>query len=294
MISRLRDGSPVESYDGQGGAIRFLYGTAPGRMLLRPLIRPRFSKFMGFLLSTRLSALAVKGFIQKNGIDMSDYPAKQYRSFNDFFTRTIRDGARKIDPEPAHLIAPCDSKLTAVQLTEDARFLIKGVEYTAQSLLRDDRLAEAFSGGTLLIFRLSVDDYHHYICPCDGVQGVPTVIPGVFHTVNPYAAGLRPIYRENTREYTCVQTAFGRLLQMEVGALMVGKITNLLGPGQVRRGQEKGYFEFGGSTVLLMAEQDMIRLDEDILRNSAAGEETVVKMGERIGICNEKRPGPLV
>ena len=294
MISRRRDGTQVESYDGQGGIIRFLYGTAPGRVLLRPLVRPGFSKLMGHLLSTHLSALGVKGFIRKNEIPMEDYPAKSYRSFNDFFTRSIRPGARTIDMNPRHLIAPCDAKLTAVGLKDDARFFIKGVEYTAQSLLRDRNLAERFAGGTLMIFRLSVDDYHHYICPVQGTQGVATVIPGVFHTVNPYAAGLRPIYRENTREYVCVQTDFGQLLQMEVGALMVGKITNVLGPGNVERGQEKGYFEFGGSTVILMLEKNMIFLDDDILRNSQAGEETIVKMGERIGTFNENRPGALV
>ena len=253
MISRLRDGTPVESYDNQAGIIRFLYSTAPGRFLLRPLIRPRFSKFMGHVLNSGISRVLVGPFIRKNHISMEDYPPRRYRSFNDFFTRTILPERRPVDPEPEHLIAPCDSKLSAIALEPDARFFIKGVAYTLS-----------------------------------GTESTRVVIPGVFHTVNPYAAGIRPIYRENTREYTCTETEFGTLLQMEVGALLVGRISNHKGSGPVQRGTEKGMFEFGGSTVVLMLEPGRLSLDEDILRNSSVGEETIVKMGERIGTLIRK------
>ena len=283
MISRLRDGTAVKSYDSQGGIIRFLYGTRLGRLLLRPLIRPGFSKFMGYVLSSRISRAIVPGFIRRNHISMNDYPEERYRSFNDFFTRTILPERRPVDPVPEHMVAPCDSKLTLVPLDENAHFQIKGVSYTADSLLRSSELARQFTGGTLLIFRLTVDDYHHYIYPLDGIPGPRVVIPGVFHTVNPYAAQQRPIYRENTREYICAQTACGTLLQMEVGALMVGKIVNHSCTGPVHRGDEKGLFEFGGSTVILMLEKGRFIPDGDILHNSQNLEETIVKMGERIG-----------
>ena len=139
-----------------------------------------------------------------------------------------------------------------------------------------------------MLFRLTVDDYHHYLYPLSGIESTRVVIPGVFHTVNPYAAGIRPIYRENTREYTCTETEFGTLLQMEVGALLVGRISNHKGSGPVQRGTEKGMFEFGGSTVVLMLEPGRLTPDEDILRNSSVGEETIVKMGERIGTLIRK------
>lgn len=283
MISRLRDGTPVESYDNQAGIIRFLYGTLPGRILLKPLIRPGFSRFMGHVLSSRLSRVLVGPFIRKNHISMEDYPPRRYTSFNDFFTRTILPAQRPVDSDSSHLISPCDSKLTAIPLEPDTRFSIKGVEYTAGDLLRSEDLAQKFAGGWLLLFRLTVDDYHHYLYPLSGTESARVVIPGVFHTVNPFVAGIRPIYRENTREYTCTETEFGTLLQMEVGALLVGRISNHIGAGPVQRGTEKGMFEFGGSTVVLMLEPDRLQPDEDILRNSSAGEETIVKMGERIG-----------
>lgn len=288
MISRLRDGTPVESYDNQAGIIRFLYSTLPGRILLKPLIRPGFSRFMGHVLSSRISRVLVGPFIRKNHISMEDYPPRRYTSFNDFFTRTILPARRPVDQDPNHLISPCDSKLTAIPLEPDTRFSIKGVEYTAGDLLRSEDLAQKFAGGWLLLFRLTVDDYHHYLYPLSGTESARVVIPGVFHTVNPFAAGIRPIYRENTREYTCTETEFGTLLQMEVGALLVGRISNHIGAGPVQRGTEKGMFEFGGSTVVLMLEPDRLQPDEDILRNSAAGEETIVKMGERIGTLIRK------
>lgn len=102
---------------------------------------------------------------------MNDYPEKRYHSFNDFFTRTILPERRPVDPVPEHLVAPCDSKLTLVSLKEDASFQIKGVSYTAETLLRSSELARQFAGGTLLIFRLTVDDYHHYLYPLDGTPG---------------------------------------------------------------------------------------------------------------------------
>lgn len=288
VTARLRDGTPVESYDNQAGIIRFLYTTALGGVLLRPLICPGFSRFMGHVLSSRISRVLVGPFIRKNHISMEDYPPQRYRSFNDFFTRTILPERRPVAMTQDHLIAPCDSKLSVTRLETDTRFFIKGVEYTAGDLLRSEDLAQKFAGGWLLLFRLTVDDYHHYLYPLSGTESTRVVIPGVFHTVNPLAAGIRPIYRENTREYTCTETEFGTLLQMEVGALLVGRISNHMGAGPVQRGTEKGMFEFGGSTVVLMLEPGRLQPDEDILRNSSAGEETIVKMGERIGTLIRK------
>ena len=186
--------------------------------------------------------------------------------------------------DAAHLIAPCDGKLTAVAIDPEASVLVKGNLYTVAQLLGNESLARQYQGGWLLLFRLSVDDYHRYCYVSDGVQGERVRIPGVYHTVHPFAAEKRKIYRENTREYCQIETAdFGPIVQMEVGALLVGRIKNHLTGGMVRRGQEKGMFEFGGSTVILLLEKDRAVPDEDILKNSLAGEETVVKMGEKIG-----------
>ena len=215
---------------------------------------------------------------------MTDFEQRKFRSFNDFFTRQVREGRRPVDMEPEHLIAPCDSKLTAYPIGADSRFRIKGVDYTLEQLLRDGELARRFLGGTLLLFRLTVGDYHRYGYVDSGCLGREIHLNGVYHTVNPAAAGRYPIYRENTREYALLESDhFGTLLQMEVGAAMVGRIVNNPGERMVQRGQEKGRFEFGGSTVIVLLQKDEAVIDEDILRNTREDAETVVRLGEKIG-----------
>lgn len=284
MIARRRDGTVVETYDGQGKVIRFLYDTPMGKLLLPILIRPRVSRLGGWILDRGISRGLVAPFIRRNHLNMEDYPPCRYRSFNDFFTRQIRPECRPIDRTPEVLISPCDGKLTAISIQENTRFQIKGTDYTMETLLNDTVLAERYRGGTLLLFRLSVDDYHRYCHVAEGVAGSVRHIAGRYHTVNPFAAEKQPIYHENTREYSLLRTEqFGEIITMEVGALLVGRIKNTFQPGNVFRGEEKGRFEFGGSTVILILQQGKICVDGDILKNSCQGEETVVKMGERIG-----------
>lgn len=284
MIWRDREGRTVPGDAGQDRLLEWMYGRAVGRCFVRLMICPWVSRAAGWLLDRRISALAVPGFIKKNRIRMDDFEQRPFTSFNDFFTRRVRAERRPIDREPAHLIAPCDSKLTAFPIGEDSRFRIKGVEYTLEGLLRDKALADRFLGGTLLLFRLTVGDYHRYSYVDSGFIGPETHIDGVFHTVNPAAASRYPIYRENTREFSLLESEhFGSLLQMEVGAAMVGRIVNEPGNRAVRRGEEKGRFEFGGSTVIVLLQKGAAVIDEDILRNTREDVETVVHLGEKIG-----------
>lgn len=288
MRAKRRDGTEIEIYDGEGKNIAFLYGTVFGRGLLHILIRPWISKTAGRFLSSRVSALFIPSFVRKNGIDLSAFEGAPYKSYNAFFKRRILPEQRPVDAGGSSLTAPCDAKLTACPIENDSRFLIKGVSYTLEMLLRDGELGERYLGGLLLVFRLTVDDYHRYAFPADGVPGPEKHIPGVLHTVNPRAAEKYPIYAENTREYTVLETeAFGRILMMEIGAMMVGKIENRAFSGPVHRGQEKGNFAFGGSTVILCFEKNRLALDADICRNSADGVETVVKLGEKIGTARQ-------
>ena len=284
MKQRSRDGILVEGADGQDRLLAALYGNAFGRMLLKPLTAPGLSKLAGKFLSTKASKVFIKPFIRNNHIDMSQFEPVEYESYNDFFSRRIRPEARPIDMDPRHLISPADSKLTALPITETGRFTLKHTEYTVGSLLRDPALAAEYVGGWCLIFRLTVDDYHRYCYAFSGEKGENIRIPGKLHTVNPIANDFFPIYKENAREYTVLHTReFGDVIAMEVGALLVGKIVNHHGPAPIRRGQEKGYFQFGGSTVVLLLKKDTAILDGDILENSRNGIETVVKFGEKIG-----------
>ncbi len=275
---------PTFSPGGQDKFLARLYGSAAGRMLLKPLVSPVISRAAGWFLSTRLSKVFIKPFIKSNHIDMSQFEEGPFRSYNEFFSRKIRPGARPMCMEPDALIAPCDSKLTALPITEASVFTLKHTPYTVESLLRSPELAGKYQGGYALIFRLTVDDYHRYCYISDGRKENNVRIPGVLHTVNPIANDYFPIYKENAREYSLLHTeSFGDVLMIEVGALLVGRIVNHHQAASVRRGQEKGYFQFGGSTVILLLEKDAAVIDPDILANTREGLETVVRMGERIG-----------
>lgn len=281
---RNRDGQTIDQPSRQDRLLAALYGHALGRAILKPLVCPCVSKAAGWFLSTPLSKVFISPFIRRSGIDMSQFEETEYRSYNEFFSRKIKPEARPIRQDPKVLIAPCDSKLTAIPVTQDGRFTLKYTEYTISSLLKSPAIAAKYEGGYALIFRLTVDDYHRYCYVADGRKDQTIHIPGVLHTVNPIANDVYPIYKENVREYSILHTdAFGDILMMEVGALLVGKIVNHHGCIEVKRGQEKGYFQFGGSTVVLLLEKGKAIIDGDILANSSDGAETIVRMGERIG-----------
>lgn len=264
--------------------LRFLYKTLPGRLLLWPLIQPPVSRLGGRLLDSRLSALLVPPFIRLAHIDMSAYEPRRYRSYNDFFTRKIRANQRPVCEAPELLSSPCDARLSAFAISPNGRFKVKGSEYTLSALLRNRRLARAYEGGYLWLFRLSVDDYHRYIFPVDAELSVCRHLAGCFHTVQPIAAECFPIYKENTREYCLLRTKeAGTLLQMEVGAMLVGKIENRPRSGFVRRGEEKGNFAFGGSSILLLCPPGSYRPEPALLRESLRGQERRVLQGEAVG-----------
>ncbi|MDO4323651.1 MAG: phosphatidylserine decarboxylase [Lachnospiraceae bacterium] len=278
---------------GQDALISWLYGHAAGRMLLRPLVSPWFSRAGGWLLNTRLSALAVQPYVRANQIDLSVCKKQEFRSFNDFFTRELIPGARPVDGRPEAWISPCDARLTVFPISREGSFAVKHTPYTVESLLDGSDLAEHYIGGTLWMYRLCVDDYHRYIYPADGVKSSNLHIPGVFHTVNPIAGEAEPIYKKNTREYCVIRTEnFGTILMMEVGAMLVGRIENREpSSAKVRRGQEKGNFAFGGSTILILSQPGRIAPSEAIMQNSRAGIETRVRMGEAVGYAYGKEGG---
>ena len=287
MRQKTRDGQLIEIQDTQDKFLTLLYGNLIGRCFVKILTMPWISKLGGAVLSTGLSALAIPSFIRNNQIDMSQFEDVKYRNYNEFFMRKIKSEARVVDMDENHLISPCDCKLTVLPVEKDGRFMIKQTSYTLQSLLKDEKEAEHYLGGTLCIFRLTVDDYHRY-CYVDDAEVIRKAqIPGILHTVNPIANDVYPIYKENTREY-CVlfNKKLKRHLMMEVGALMVGKIVNHPTDSQVRRAQEKGHFMFGGSTVIMVFEKGAVNIDKDILENSENDIETVVRYGMKIGEIN--------
>ena len=261
-----------------------LYGTVTGRRVLKLLTAPWISKCMGRFMDSRLSAPLIKRFIRQKGIDVSDALESSWPTFNAFFTRKLQDGARPIDPEEHQLFSPCDGYLKAWPISSGTVITVKDVPYTVADLVRSEAVAKHFEGGDCLVFRLTPVDYHRYIYPESGVQLINRRIDGVLHTVQPVATEATDVFVQNAREYSLLKTEhLGLVVMMEVGALLVGKIENIhQGRYRFARGEEKGWFRFGGSTIILLLERGRICLPEHIKTASAQGEETRIRQGETV------------
>ncbi len=267
-------------------SIRFLYQTIPGRAILKFLTKPFLSNTAGQFLGSRFSRWLIPLFIRKHNISMDGFEGRKFHSFNDFFTRKRTLG--QIDITPNHFISPCDGYLSIYPISQDQVYHIKHTEYHLQDLLKSRALAQKFSGGTCLIFRLTPQNYHRYCYVCNGTKMESRVIPGILHCVRPTAYASFPVFTENSREYTRIRTQqFGEIIQMEIGALLVGKIKNHPKKGNVLQGMEKGYFEFGGSTILLLAQKGRLSVDSQFIKNTKMGLETEVRLGEKVGILKK-------
>lgn len=278
-------GKKVSNITNQDKLLSFLYTNIFGRMLLKPLIQPQVSKLAGRYLSSAHSKWLISKFIERNEINMDIYEECDYSSFNDFFTRKIKPDCRPVPEDLDVLISPCDCLATVYPIQENTTFSIKNTEYTLRSLLCSPRLAKRFRGGYAYILRLTVEDYHRYLYSVSGKQSKNYHIDGTFHTVNPIANDYLPIYKENTREYTVIHSKeFGDVLQMEVGALLVGKISNHKQSTVVTRGEEKGFFEYGGSTIVVLTQKGRVTPRSDLLTNSKNGYETKVLQAHPLGI----------
>ncbi len=265
-------------------SLTFLYKTIPGRFFLKLLTTRALSKACGAFLDSPCSAFLIKDFACKNNINLDDYQMEGVKTFNQFFRRKIKDGLRSFDMEPSHLCAPCDGLLSVWKVNDDTVLPVKQSQYTVAGLLKDEELAAEFKGGLCLVFRLCVDNYHRYSYADGGKKGPNIFIPGILHTVRPIALEAGPVFTENCREYTVIESPnFGKIVQIEVGAMLVGRIVNLEGEAMAVRGKEKGFFEYGGSTIILLLKKDSVHINEDFMKNSLAGIESPVKMGETIG-----------
>ena len=280
-----REGHRTKKTTSQDKFLKFVYTHTATRVLMRPLLLPAVSRLGGKLLNTKVSAVFAGLFARTHGIDLNKYEKQKFDSYNDFFTRKLKPDARLLAQGDDILISPCDGKASVYPIHENGRFFIKHTPYTTHSLIRDAKLARHYMGGWAVVIRLTVDDYHRYCYVADGEKTYQRRIPGIFHTVNPIANDICPIYKMNSREYCLVKNEkLGTVLMMEVGALMVGKIRNYKKERcQVKRGEEKGRFEFGGSTIIVMTEPGKVIPDQDLRTNTREHAETLVKMGEHIG-----------
>ncbi|WP_320170132.1 phosphatidylserine decarboxylase [Maridesulfovibrio sp.] len=274
------------------GWLKWLYHNPAGKLALDMLVKRKFiSRWYGWLMDTPSSRNRITEFVRDLDIDMNEIlkPLDQFSSFNDFFTRELKPGCRSVDLNSESIVSPADGKITAfADMDALHTFFVKGQEFSLDSFLQDRMLSKKYAGGAMMIIRLAPADYHRFHFPAEGRTTLTRQIDGDYCSVSPYAVKDRMrIYWENKREYSELRTeTAGDILMCEVGATMVGSIVQKYIPDTITgKGQLKGWFKFGGSTVILLFEKDKIRVDEDIIRNTISGYETTVKVGERIALA---------
>lgn len=269
--------------------LHLIYSRPWGRRMAHWLwSRVFFSRLYGWPMHQRFSRRQIDQFISEHRIDMSEVivPDRGFQSFNDFFIRRLKSGARPVPGDPKALVAPADSRLKVFAMEREAIVEIKGHTLTLAQLLGSDAVSDYFANGMCLQFRLAPRDYHRFGHAVDGVQGRIHTVGGRLYSVSPLALRHMPaIWAENYRHWCFVQThALGTFLQIEVGATVVGSIIqHYPSGGPCRRGQEKGYFQMGGSTVLLVVPPGRVDIDDDIVTYSDQGIESLVSYGESIG-----------
>lgn len=277
--------SAIDFYGNEPGnskSVVFLCSSPFGRFLYNLTLFLQVPRIMGAFLRSPLSKFFIKGFVKKNNIDMSAFAGVKFKSFNDFFTR--KDNSRKPELSPETLISPCDSALSVFNIEENSTFKIKGFDYTLKDFFETDEFDKTFSGGNALIFRLAATDYHRYCYIDSGSLEKNHFLKGRLYSVQPVCCRTFKVYTKNRRSWTILHTQnFGDVAQVEVGAFSVGGIKNHHENYSFSKGEEKGYFDLHGSTIVMLFRKNTIKLDEEILAQTANGKETTVKYGQPIG-----------
>ena len=271
------------------GWLKWLYYNPVGEMSLHAIVKRKFvSEWYGALMDKPSSAEKVEPFVEKYGIDLSIAEKQHFDSFNDFFTRKLKSGARPVDADSLVVISPADGKILVFENIGKKDFFVKGYRFDMYEFLEDSALASNYTDGSMMIIRLAPPDYHRYHFPVSGKVVSKKKITGDYYSVSPLALRkIAEIFCMNKREYTVIDTKeFGDVVMCEVGATMVGSIIDTYTSDVVTKGKEKGYFKFGGSTVVLLFEKGILTVDDDLVENSDRNLETAVKMGERIAVKN--------
>ncbi|MGV8147145.1 MAG: phosphatidylserine decarboxylase [Alkaliphilus sp.] len=272
--------------------LKWTYETRVGGTLLELIIKKKiFSSFLGLFMETKLSKRKIDSFVNSLKIEMSEAEreeAHEYKNFNDFFARKLKVEARPVCQNDVSMISPVDGRLLAYKNIDlHSEIEVKGERYKLLNIFQDCEMANEFDLGTCVIARLSPIDYHRFHFPDNGSACESKRVKGYYYSVNPLTMfSLIDVYCRNKREITKFDSEnFGEICLVEVGATAVGSIVQTYQPDSyVEKGLEKGYFKFGGSTVIMFIKKNKIVIDRDIIRNTNLGYETKVNIGERIGV----------
>ena len=290
--------SPIQYVERESGLLKtekvagekwlvWLYNNPVGEASLWGLAKRKVvSSIYGDMMDRPSSAEKIGPFVEEFNIDLGIAQKQQFSTFNDFFTRKLKRDARLVDTNSNIVVSPADGKVLAYSNIINSDFIVKGYQFDVYSFLEDSALARKYHDGSLLIVRLAPNDYHRFHFPVDGSVSPIVRITGDYYSVNPIALHkMAEIFCLNKREFVVISNQqFGDVIMAEVGATMVGSIIQTYNGNKVTKGEEKGFFKFGGSTVVLLFEKGKIHIDKDLLMNTSKNLETTVKVGERIGV----------
>lgn len=268
--------------------LEFMYNSKLGLKLTDKVLKKKsFSIIYGNLFKKEYSKSKINSFIKEHNIDISEIDGNlnQFNSFNDFFIRKLKPSARPVNLNIHEFISPADARLIVYPINNNVVIPVKGIDFSIESLFKDDPQIDKYKNGLCFVFRLAPSDYHRFCYIDKGQHSKVKSIGKYLHSVNPYALEQNlPVFTENIREYCELKTEnFEEVMFMEVGALGVSKIVqNYPNGNSFEKGQEKGYFEFGGSTIILLVKQNIIKVDADIMDYSSVGIETLIKYGSSI------------
>lgn len=275
--------------------LELFYGKGILQSILRAIILPFIVKWpfvsslYGYFQKKTASAKKILPFIKEYDVDASEFlePVSNFKSFNDFFIRKLKPDARPIVPGESIAVIPADGRYYFYQdVGIQDSFIVKGSKLNLTFLLQDEALASHYQEGSLLIGRLCPSDYHRFHFPCDCLPDEATFINGWLYSVNPIAIKRNiEIFTQNKRTRCRLQTdRFGEVIYMEIGATNVGSIHETYIPyTRQQKGNEKGYFEFGASALILLFKKGMIQFDRDLLEATQSGYEIRCLMGQRMG-----------
>ena len=270
--------------------LRWIYGTTLGRITLAAAVkRAWFSRWYGRRMDRPASRQKIQPFIKEFGLDPAEFIRKpeEFESFNAFFYRELKREARPIDADPGTVVFPADGRhLCVPDLSRCDGLFVKGEMFDLATLLGDANLAKEYANGCLLLSRLCPTDYHRFHVPVGGRIGPARLLNGPLYSVNPIALcrNIR-ILATNKRTLSVLETdSVGKVLLLEVGATCVGGIHQTYKEdAAVAKGDEKGYFSFGGSSVIVIFEPGRVQFDEDLAANSAENRELYARVGDRMG-----------
>lgn len=270
--------------------LRWTYRTLAGRLALAAIVkRIWFSRWYGWRMDRPGSREKIAPFIEKYDLNADEFMRRpdEFASFNEFFYRTLKPEARPIDADPSSVVFPADGRhLCIPDLSRNDGLMVKGEMFDLESLLGDADLAKGIANGSLLLSRLCPVDYHRFHFPAAGTPGPSQLINGPLYSVNPIALCQNiNILATNKRALTILETeSLGRVLLLEIGATCVGGICQTYAENSnVAKGDEKGYFRFGGSSTITIFEPGRVLFDDDLLESSEQQRELYARVGDHMG-----------